>query len=469
VKRFLVGISVITVVTAAATTSSVLLFFDQTVAKFHHVNVGHELTPVTSGSPQTLMIAGSDRRHGDKKKGLRPRSDTIILMRVDPQKGIALLSIPRDLKVMIPRHGMDKINAAYTIGGPKLTIKTVKLLTGLEINHYIDINFHGFSQAVNEIGCVYVDVDRRYFNNNSGLGYGQQYAVINVKPGYQKMCGERALQFVRYRHTDTDIVRNARQQDFLRQARSQLTVGKLIKHNQKLIDIFARNTASDIRSSGALRRLFRIALGVINKPITQVRFHARLGPSYVYASSQQVQLAVNRFLNISAGKGPLSKQRKLAPNARGRHRARHARTRLIDATVSGREQAALADRHVGFPVYYPRRLVPGSSYQDAPRAYRIKTYGDSRVGAYKMVISTGFVGEYYGVQGLRWRNPPILDSPSETRTVGGRQYLLFFNGDRLRLVGWRTKRASYWVSNTLLQSLSTGEMLGVARSLTRAG
>jgi polyisoprenyl-teichoic acid--peptidoglycan teichoic acid transferase len=468
IKRFLIGASLITVVSAAATTSSVLLFFDQTVAKFHRVNVGHELTPVTSGSPQTIMIAGSDRRHGDKKLGLKPRSDTILLMRIDPSKGVALLSIPRDLKVSIPGHGVQKINAAYTIGGPKLTIKTVKQVTGLEINHYIDINFHGFSEAVDEIGCVYVDVDRRYFNDNSGLGYGQQYAVINVKPGYQKMCGTRALEYVRYRHTDTDIVRNFRQQDFLREVRGQLSVGKLIKHNQKLIDIFARNTASDIRSSGALRRLFRIALGVISKPITQVPFHARLGPSYVYASPQQIRVAVNQFLNVSPAKGPLAHEHQRAPNARPR-RHHQATTRLIDATVAGREQAALADRHVGFPVYYPRRLVPGSSYPDAPRAYRLKTAHDDRVGAYKMVIFTGFIGQYYGVQGVRWLDPPILDSPSETREIGGRKYLLFYNGNRLRLVGWKTKHASYWVSNTLLQTLSKGEMLGMARSLTRAG
>jgi hypothetical protein len=142
----------------------------------------------------------------------------------------------------------------------------------------------------------------------------------------------------------------------------------------------------------------------------------------------------------------------------------------MDATVSGREQAGLADRDVGFPVYYPKKLAPGSSYVDAPRTYRIKPEGKKkRVGAYRMVIFTGFIGEYYGVQGMRWRNPPILEKPSETRTIAGRKYLLFYNGDRLRLVGWRTKHACYWVSNTLLQNLSQGELLGIARSLTRAG
>jgi LCP family protein required for cell wall assembly len=470
-KRFGIGAGLIIVLATAATTASALLFFDRTADKFRNVNVGHEITPEYHGGPQTIMLAGSDRRHGDKKKGLKPRSDTIILMRVDPNKGIALLSLPRDLKVQIPGHGSDKINAAYTLGGPKLAIKTVKQLTHLKINHYIDVNFRGFQQAVDEIGCVFVDVDRRYFNDNSGLGYGQQYAAINVRPGYQKMCGARALEYVRYRHTDTDISRNARQQDFMRYTRAQITFGKLIKHTGKLINIFADNTASDIHSGKDLRQILKLALAAQDAPIKQVRFHGRLGPSYVYANQRQIDKAVSEFKNVSAGKGPLAKQRKKAPNARnGKKHKKRSKTKLLEATVAGREQAGLADKDVGFPVYYPKKLAPGSSYVDAPRTYRIKPQGkDKRVGAYRMVMFTGFIGEYYGVQGLRWRDPPILDSPSETRTIRGRKYLLFYNGDRLRLVGWKTKRGSYWVSNTLLQSLSQGEMLGVARSLTRAG
>jgi LCP family protein required for cell wall assembly len=469
-KRLLIGCLSIMVIAAAATTSSVLLFFDQTVAKFRNVDTGHELTSVGGGNPQTILLVGSDQRYGDKKKGLKSRSDTIILMRLDPATGITLFSLPRDLKVDIPGHGQDKINAAYSLGGPKLTIKTVKQLTGLSINHYVDVSFHGFSEGVDAIGCVFVDVDRRYFNNNAGLGYGQQYAAINVQPGYQKMCGPKALEYVRYRHTDTDIVRNARQQDFLRDVRQQLSVGKLIQKNQKLIDIFARNTASDIQSSGALRRILTLSIGVINDPITQVRFHGRLGPSYVYASGPQIHAAVRQFLRVAPARGPLARERKKAPNARaGRSRGR-AKARLIDATFSGREQAALADRQLRFPVYYPRKLVPGSAYVDAPRVYRLKPLGGGRrVGAYRMVLSTGFVGEYYGVQGVRWRDPPILEHPSETRHIRGRDYLLYYSGDRLRLVGWKTTRGAYWVSNTLLQTLSAGEMLGIARSLTRAG
>ena len=265
-KRSLIAAFAIVVVSAAATTASALLFFDRTVAKFTRVNTGHELTAVTSGDPQTILIAGSDRRHGDKKLGIKPRSDTIMLVRIDPGKGVSLMSLPRDLKVAIPGHGEDKINVAYELGGPRLTIKTVKQLTGLAINHYVDVSFHGFAQGVDALGCVYVDVDRRYFNNNAGLGPGSNYAVINVQPGYQKLCGQHALDYVRYRHTDNDIVRSARQQDFLRQVRSQVSAQKLFDKASKLINIFANNTASDIHSTSALRRLVHGMLGVTDKP-----------------------------------------------------------------------------------------------------------------------------------------------------------------------------------------------------------
>ena len=460
----------IVVIAACATTSTALLVFEDTVEKFKPVQggTGRELTPVESGSPQTIMIAGSDRRHGDKKLGLKPRSDTIILARIDPGKGVALLSLPRDLKVEIPGHGTDKLNVAYTLGGPKLSIKTVKNLTGLAINHYVDVSFHGFAEGVNALGCVYVDIDRRYFNNNAGLGFGQNYAVINVKPGYQKMCGQRALEYVRYRHTDNDIVRGARQQDFLRQVRSQVTARDLFDNVDKLIDVFAENTRSDIQSAGALRRLLRVMLGVESKPIKQVKFHGRLGESYVTASPAQIKAATRQFLYLRPAKGPLSKQRKRSKTAR-KGRSGGAKANLVDFTVTSRGQGQIASQHVGFPVYYPRKLVKGSSFaEDAPRTYTITALNQRRYRAYKMVVFTGFIGEYYGVQGTSWRDPPILDHPSEKRKVRGREYLLFYNGDRLRLVGWKTARGSYWVSNTLLQTLSAKEMLGVARSLRRA-
>jgi polyisoprenyl-teichoic acid--peptidoglycan teichoic acid transferase len=469
-KKSFLGALVIVAIAAGATTSTALLVLDDTVDKFKPVpgGTGKELSPVVRGSPQTIMIAGSDRRHGDKKLGLKPRSDTIILARIDPGKGVALLSLPRDLKVEIPGHGTDKLNVAYTLGGPKLAIKTVKRVTGLAINHYVDVSFHGFAEGVNALGCVYVDIDRRYFNNNAGLGFGANYAVINVKPGYQKMCGQRALEYVRYRHTDNDIVRGARQQDFLRQVRSQVTARKLLDNVGKLIDVFADNTRSDIQSTGALRRLLRLMLGVQSKPIKQVKFHGRLGESYVTASPAQIKAATRQFLYLRPAKGPLNRERKRSKTAR-KGKGGAANVNLTDVTAASRAQGQIAKDRVGFPVYYPRKLVKGSSYaEDEPRTYTITGTDDKRYRAYKMVFFTGYIGEYYGLQGTSWRDPPILQHESEKRTIRGREYLLFYNGDRLRMVGWKTDRASYWISNTLLQNVSAKEMLGVARSLVRA-
>jgi polyisoprenyl-teichoic acid--peptidoglycan teichoic acid transferase len=466
-KKSLIGALVIVVVAACATTSTALLTFDRTADKFKSVATGKELAPVVRGKAQTIMIAGSDRRHGDKKLGLKARSDTIILVRIAPGKGVSLMSLPRDLKVEIPGHGTDRLNVAYTLGGPKLSIKTVKQLTGLAINHYVDVSFHGFAEGVNALGCVYVDIDRRYFNDNSGAGFGQNFAVINVKPGYQKMCGQRALEYVRYRHTDNDIVRGARQQDFLRQVRDQVSASRLLGKTGKLIDIFADNTRSDIQSGGDLRRLLQIVLGVADKPIKQVKFHGRLGESYVTASSSQIKAAVRQFLYLRPAKGPLNRNRKRSKAARD-SRPGVGKVPLIDVAQTGKAQADLAKERVGFPVYYPRRLVPRSSFaEDTPRTYTITATDDKRYRAYKMVFFTGFIGEYYGLQGTSWRNPPILGSPSETRKIRGREYLLFYNGDRLRLVAWRTKKGAYWVSNTLLQSVSAKEMLGVARWMSR--
>src|SRR4029450_5156221 len=95
------------------------------------------------------------------------------------------------------------------------TVQTVRDLTGLPINYLITVNFRGFKQIVNRLGGVWVGVERRYFNNNAGLSPSFGYAKINLKPGYQLLTGGSALDYVRFRHTDSDLYRVARQQQFV--------------------------------------------------------------------------------------------------------------------------------------------------------------------------------------------------------------------------------------------------------------
>src|SRR3954451_16013702 len=244
-KRFALGALLITVLTAAATATATLLEIGEDVSIIRSgekiPGIGGVLDDVASGDPQTILILGSDRRWVDRNVKNAARSDTILLIRLDPSKSAtAVLSIPRDLVVDIPGHGRDKINAAYSLGGPKLTVETIRSLFHFPINPVVNVNFGGFREAVDRLGCVYVDIDRRYFNdNNPPVGGGGNYAAIDIQPGYQRLCGQDALDYVRFRHLDTDFVRASRQQDFLSQAKDQLGLGRIFSDRRSLLKIFA--------------------------------------------------------------------------------------------------------------------------------------------------------------------------------------------------------------------------------------
>ena len=110
--------------------------------------------------------------------------------------------------------------------------------------------------------------------------------------------------------------------------------------------------------------------------------------------------------------------------------------------------------NLGFPFYFPGLRKTGSRYADSePRIYTVPDANGKKHKAYRLVLNAGSYGEYYGVQGLAWRHPPILDDPDEIRTENGRKLMLFYDGNHLRLVAWRTRKAVYWVTNTLTLSI----------------
>ena len=184
--------------------------------------------------PTNALIVGYDARKG-ADTGNPPRSDTVMLVRADPvTQSISLLSFPRDLVVDVTCPGKPtyrgRINEAYTECGTRGSLETVRKLTGLPVNYLITVNFKSFRQLVDAIGGVWVDVDRRYFNDRGGPG---GFATINLHPGYQRLGGYQALDYVRFRHTDSDFSRIARQQLFLKalkaQVRSEFSAVKLPK------------------------------------------------------------------------------------------------------------------------------------------------------------------------------------------------------------------------------------------------
>ncbi len=198
---------------------------------------------------QTFLLVGSDVRAGSGETW--GRSDTILLVRIYPEsKAVSILSLPRDLAVDIPGYGTDKINAAYAYGGPELLIETIREWAGVPIDHYLQIGFEGFASIVDSLGGAYLPVDQRYYHSNIGLDPSQHYSEIDLRPGYQRLDAEQALAFVRYRHGDTDVLRAARQQLFLREVSRQIkeqTAGGIFAL-RRLAESFADAAASDLQS-----------------------------------------------------------------------------------------------------------------------------------------------------------------------------------------------------------------------------
>ena len=190
--------------------------------------------------PATALLIGYDARAGIDSFGASgSRSDTIMLVRADPQLNtLSMLSFPRDLVVPIyckdPNIAIanDRINSAFTRCGPVGTLNTVEKLAGTPINYLITVDFHGFKLLVNKLNGIYIDVDHRYLNTQGGPG---GYATIDLEPGYQKLDGQQALDFVRFRHTDSDLYRVARQQIFVEALKDRLASGFSIFDIPKLI------------------------------------------------------------------------------------------------------------------------------------------------------------------------------------------------------------------------------------------
>ena len=193
---------ILAVVVAALLIISVGMYFyldGQLVRK--NVLVDYSGRPAV-GAGQNWLITGSDSRQGLTKKQERKlatgfdvsgqRSDTIMILHI-PANGLpaVLVSLPRDSYVPIPGNGYNKINAAYSFGGPKLLVQTVETVTGLHIDHYMGIGFGGLVHVVDAVGGVRMCLPHPITDPAAGL---------HLKAGCQTLNGAEALGFVRTRH-----------------------------------------------------------------------------------------------------------------------------------------------------------------------------------------------------------------------------------------------------------------------------
>jgi LCP family protein required for cell wall assembly len=180
-----------------------------------------------AGAGSNWLITGSDSRQGLTRRQERKyhtgidiggqRSDTILLLHIPGNGGPAVLvSLPRDSYVNIPGHGWNKLNAAYSFGGPSLLAETVQNATGLRIEHYMGIGFGGLVNVVNSVGGVTMCFKHSLHDTAAGL---------HLKKGCQTLSGGKALSFVRTRHqfSSQDLQREQNQRVFIKALLSKMT------------------------------------------------------------------------------------------------------------------------------------------------------------------------------------------------------------------------------------------------------
>lgn len=220
------------------------------------------------GSDRRDVVSPDERRDNPELRGpAGKRADTIILIHLSAkaQRAVAV-HFPRDLRVNIPGHGTNKINAAYALGGPKLVIRTIHAFTGIDIHHYVEINFASFRKIVDAVEGVRICVTRAYHDRNSGLNI--------PKAGCYTMKGRMALAFVRARNVDprADLGRIERQQLFMRALMKKVKDIKLVFNIPKVSKI-ADAIGSSLRVSQDVDvRLARKVAGQLSKRQRNVDF-----------------------------------------------------------------------------------------------------------------------------------------------------------------------------------------------------
>lgn len=169
----------------------------------------------SAGAGTNWLLVGSDSRAGLSRSqenefatgaAAGQRTDTMMVMHLGSGKP-TMVSLPRDSYVPIPGHGQNKLNASFALGGPKLLVRTVQDVTGLRIDHYMQINFAGFVDVVDALGGVHICNHEHLVDPKAGL---------NLPAGCHNLTGRQALGFVRTRHfANGDLQREKDQRQFL--------------------------------------------------------------------------------------------------------------------------------------------------------------------------------------------------------------------------------------------------------------
>jgi LCP family protein required for cell wall assembly len=210
----------------------------------------------------TYLLAGSDERAPGEEDGTAgARADTLMLLQVPESGPAALISIPRDTFVEIPGFSASKINAAYSWGGPALLVATVEQLSGLTVDHFVEVGFGGVEGVVDALGGVELCSDLDVSDPMTGLVW---------TPGCHMTDGHDALMFARMRYVDPegDIGRAKRQREVISgitsSAASPSTLvnpGRQVSLIRAGTDAMTLDQGTDVVDLGRLALAFRSATG----------------------------------------------------------------------------------------------------------------------------------------------------------------------------------------------------------------
>lgn len=241
-----------------------------------------------------LLLLGLDAQEGETVA----RADSIVFVHADTEaQKVAMMSIPRDTRVEIPQRGMDKINSTTVYGGPDMTREVVSDLLGVPVPYYVVVDFDGFEKIVDILGGVDIDVeDRMYYRAMSH----HPPLIIDLHPGLQRLDGNKAMQYVRWRGDGLgDIGRTQRQQKFLLALADEMLKPKSILKLPKLIPELRKNVETNlglrkmVKWAGMVRKLDGLEMTTATLPGT---FWDSGGVSYWYVDPEHAKVAFSDFI-----------------------------------------------------------------------------------------------------------------------------------------------------------------------------
>lgn len=451
---------------------------------------------------KTYLLLGSDVRTATDPTD-PGRTDTILLVRLYPDENMAsILSLPRDLYILIPGHGEDRINAAYTYGGVPLLISTLREWLGVKIDHFVQIDFESFADLINDLDGAYLPIDQRYYNFNDGSAENN-YSDIDLKPGYQKLWGADTLSFVRFRHTDSDFHRAARQQLFLRE------IGRSVREKKSspleirdLIKTISKGTTSDMDS---VSELLTVANTLRNLPAENIVRTVMPGESAMIRGMSVIvpdEKEVKRILKEwDNPEDFISKQEKsktlewkdfqqlafydmlntiisFSNQELGRYTSAYKKdyekkleqkkVRKADIKKITKKERELIpanppaelnnQRFINHCI--PQKLPRGYYWPETDAANSYKLKKEPTLAAYATKESGNSILWMWSL----WQAPTILVAPSDELYVKNKKYNLYWESGKVRMIAWKDGNTVSWITNTLQNELDKRTMIALATS-----